>query len=48
MNTASLDALRAMEDPSPGPRDASMLVSRFASVLPDDTDYDGVFSLGAS
>ena len=48
MNTASLDALRALDDPSPGPRDASLLVSRFAVVLPEDTDYDGIFSLGES
>ena len=48
MNTASLDALRALDDPSPGPRDASLLASRFATVLPDDTDFDGIFSLGES
>lgn len=48
MNTASLDALRSLEDPNPGPRDASMLVSRFAQVLPDTVDYDGLFSYGES
>ena len=48
MNTASLDALRALDDPNPGPRDALLLASRFATMLPDDTDFDGIFSLGES
>ena len=46
MTTVSMGALRDLDDPHPGPRDASMLVGRFARVLPSDVDCDGIFSLG--
>ena len=38
--------VRSVDDPTPGPRDASALVARFSRVLPRDVDVDGVFSLG--
>jgi hypothetical protein len=37
-----------IDDPAPGPRDASALITRFARVLPSDVEVDGVFSLGES
>jgi hypothetical protein len=36
----------AMDDPTPGPRDAVALVAHFGALLPADVDTDGVFSLG--
>ena len=35
-----------IDDPTPGPRDATALVAHFDALLPDDVDTDGVFSLG--
>jgi hypothetical protein len=36
-----------IDDPTPGPRDATALVAHFDALLPDDVDTDGVFSFGA-
>jgi len=36
----------AVDDPTPGPRDAAALVAHFDALLPDDVDTDGVFTLG--
>jgi hypothetical protein len=36
----------AMDDPTPGPRDAVALVAHFGGLLPADVDTDGVFSFG--
>ena len=46
MTVAPTGMIRDIDDPNPGPRDASALVARFARVLPPDTDFDGIFSLG--
>ena len=35
-----------IDDPTPGPRDATALVAHFDALLPDDVEADGVFSLG--
>ena len=48
MTTTSAHAIPSFEDPNPGPRDAAMLVRRFAEVLPSDDNFDGVFSYGES
>jgi hypothetical protein len=37
--------VRRVEDPEPGPRDADELVARFASLLPDQLDCDGAFTI---
>ena len=46
MTVAPTGELCDLDDPTPGPRDASALVARFARVLPRDADFVGVFSLG--
>ena len=46
MTVAPTGKIFDLDDPTPGPRDASALVARFARVLPADTDFDGIFSLG--
>ena len=46
MTVAPTGELCDLDDPTPGPRDASALVARFARVLPRDADFGGVFSLG--
>ena len=48
MTVAPTGQLCDINDPTPGPRDASALVARFARVLPGDVELDGVFSLGES
>jgi hypothetical protein len=37
----------AIDDPTPGPRDAEALVAHFGGLLPADVDADGVFSFGS-
>lgn len=46
MTVAPTGQLCDLDDPTPGPRDASALVARFSRVLPSDADFGGVFSLG--
>ena len=46
MTVVPVGTIRDIDDPDPGPRDASALVARFAQVLPADMDFDGIFSLG--
>lgn len=46
MTVAPTGQLCEIDDPNPGPRDASALVARFARVLPGDVELDGLFSLG--
>ena len=46
MTVAPTGLIRDINDPTPGPRDASALVARFARVLPSDVEVDGIFSLG--
>ena len=46
MTVAPSGQICDLDDPTPGPRDASALVARFARVLPHDADFGGVFSLG--
>jgi hypothetical protein len=38
--------LLAVDDPTPGPRDAEALVAHFDALLPTDVETDGVFTLG--
>ena len=46
MTVAPTGQLCDIDDPTPGPRDASAIVARFARVLPLDADFGGVFSFG--
>jgi hypothetical protein len=46
MTVAPTGKICDLDDPNPGPRDASALVARFARVLPADVEIDGIFSLG--
>ena len=46
MTVAPTGQLCDLDDPTPGPRDASALVARFSRVLPREADFGGVFSLG--
>ena len=46
MTVAPTGRLCDLDDPTPGPRDASALVARFSRVLPSDADFGGLFSLG--
>lgn len=46
MTVAPTGKLCDLDDPTPGPRDASALIARFARVLPGECDVDGMFSLG--
>ena len=46
MTVAPTGKICDLDDPTPGPRDANALITRFARVLPRDVELDGVFSLG--
>ena len=46
MTVAPTGKLCDLDDPTPGPRDASALIARFARMLPSDCDIDGMFSFG--
>ncbi len=48
MTVAPTGQLCEIDDPTPGPRDASALVARFSRVIPGDVELDGLFSLGES
>jgi len=47
MTVAPTGKVCDVDDPTPGPRDASALVARFERMLPRDVEFGGVFSLGA-
>ena len=48
MTVAPTGKIFDLDDPAPGPRDASALVARFAQVLPSEVELDGIFTLGQS